>query len=152
MAFELISNARYSLAKNLLEFALSGKQKPTDEQILRFIILNLAQSYRWSGDKAKCAKLLGDHNWSASSNIIKLGVTVLSDKYDEAFRLMRKLGHDDEIKKEIYRDWPIFRELRKQPGFSPCYCEIYGEDFEQATVVSTGPSVAAASKIDPAKK
>ena len=148
LAFDLISNSRYSLAINLLEFALGGKQKPADEQILRFIILNLAQSYRWSGDKAKCAKLLGEHNWSASSDIIKLGVSVLIDKFEEVFRIMRKLGHDEEFKKESYRDWPIFRELRKQPGFSTCYREIYAEDFEQATVVSAAPSVETPAKLE----
>jgi len=150
MAFELISNARYSLARNLLEYALSGKQKPTDEQMHRFIILNLAQTYRWSGDNDKCAKLLAGHNWSASSDIIKLGVAALTEKFEEAFRVMRKLGHDEEFKKESYRDWPIFRELRKQPGFSACYREVYAEDFEQATVVSNAPSVEVLPKQLPA--
>jgi hypothetical protein len=136
LAFDLITNARYSLAINLLEFAIGGKNKPSEEQLLRYIILNLAQSYKWSGDNARCSKILSDHNWSASSDIIKLGVAALSDKFDEAPRLMRKLGHDEEFKKEFYRDWPIFRELRKQPNFLSCYREIYGEDLEQVTVSS----------------
>ncbi|MCX6880526.1 MAG: hypothetical protein NTW21_42980 [Verrucomicrobia bacterium] len=150
MAFELISNARYSLAKNLLEYALSGKQKPTDEQIYRFIILNLAQTYKWSGEKEKCAKLLGEHNWSASSDIIKLGVAALTEKHDGAFCIMRKLGHDEEFKKESYREWPVFSELRKHPGFLACYRDVYSEDFEQTTVVSTGPTAEVSLKQLPA--
>lgn len=136
LAYDLISNARYSLAINLLEFSIAGKQKPAQEQIFRFIILNLAQSYKWSGNKEKCVKLLAGYDWSASSDLIKLGVAVLTENFEEAFRLMKKLGHDDEFKKENYRDWPIFRELRKQPNFPVCYHEIYKEDYEQATVVS----------------
>ncbi|MEI8044734.1 MAG: hypothetical protein WCL11_25205, partial [Verrucomicrobiota bacterium] len=139
LAFELVSNNRHSLAINLLEYALSGKQKPSNEQSLRFMILNLAQAYRWSEKMDRCAKLLDDYDWSASSTLIQLGVATLRDQYDEAYRLMQKLGHDDDFKKENYRDWPIFRELRKQAGFLTCYKEVYREDFEVATVVSTGP-------------
>jgi hypothetical protein len=139
LAFDLISNGRHSLAINLLEYALSGKQKPSNEQTTRFMILNLAQAYRWSGKIDRCAKLLADYDWSASSTLIELGVATLRDQYDEAFRLIRKLGHDDGFKKECYRDWPIFRELRKQPGFLTCYKEVYGENFEVTTVVSTTP-------------
>ena len=74
--------------------------------------------------------------------MIKLGVAVLTDKFEDAFRFMRKLSHDDEFKKENYRDWPIFRELRKHAEFLTSYRDIYGEDFDQATVISEEPSPA----------
>jgi len=148
MSFDLIANSRCSLAINLLEFALAGKQKPSNEQTHRFIILNLAQSYKWLGNADKCLKILGEQNWSASSDLIKLGVAALMDDYQNAFRLMRKLGHDEDFKRDSYRDWPIFKELRKQPGFADCYREIYSEDFNRATVVATGtgPQEIAVSK------
>jgi hypothetical protein len=82
--------------------------------------------------------------------MIKLGVAAVTEKFEEAFRLIRKLGHDEEFKKEHYRDWPIFRELRKQPGFSVCYRDIYSDDFEQATVVAAGPTIEVSPKQLPA--
>ncbi|MFO1514947.1 MAG: hypothetical protein U1F83_18910 [Verrucomicrobiota bacterium] len=144
LAFDLIANSRYSLATNLLAFALSGKTKPTEEILFRFLILNLAQCHKWRGDNATCSRILGERDWSACSDDIKLAVAVLQDRFDDAIPLIRKLRHEPVFKKEFYQDWPIFRGLRKEARFLACYKEIYGEEFAHHTVVSTkadGPAL-----------
>ena len=42
---------------------------------------------------------------------------------------MKRIGIDGEIKEHDYKEWPIFRELRKRPEFLASYQEIFGKPF-----------------------
>jgi hypothetical protein len=54
---------------------------------------------------------------------------------------MRKLKHDESFHKAYYKDWPLFRSLRKNTAFPSVYEECYGEPFkvEQKTEKNEKP-------------
>ncbi|MBI5673871.1 MAG: hypothetical protein HZC50_11670 [Nitrospirae bacterium] len=50
---------------------------------------------------------------------------------------MKALGPWVGPKKEGYRDWPVFTEIRKTVEFQAAFMEIFGEPLTTVTVVST---------------
>ena len=54
---------------------------------------------------------------------------------------MRRLVHDEEFRKEAYREWPLFKGLRKAEGFKDVYKECYDEEFPAKESVSKSEDV-----------
>lgn len=129
ITYGLVENGRYKLAIELLEFFTQPQMKHADETYKRMMIINLAQAYKWFNDRKNCEKVLNQLDWSACEDRFKLAVAVLKDEYDDVYRYMRCLRHDESFYKAYYKDWPVFKELRKQEMFKKVYCECYGEEF-----------------------
>jgi hypothetical protein len=129
LGLDLISNERHKMAINLFQFVLSGNQKKPDETMYRYNVLNLAQAYKWSGNQAKCLECIGSLDWSASADLLKLGVAVLRDDFQTAVKIIPKVSLDENFKKENFALWPIFREIRKAPEFRVTYKDVYSEEF-----------------------
>ena len=68
-------------------------------------------------------------DWSAMGDEFKLAESVLSERWDEAYALMRQIGPTGRLNKSNYRDWPLFRELRKQEQFGAVFEEVFGQPF-----------------------
>ena len=70
-------------------------------------------------------------DWSAMSDKFKLSKAVLLDDYETAYKLMRKIGKDqDEMPQEGYKEWPLFNKIRQEKRFKEVYEEIYNEEYE----------------------
>lgn len=54
---------------------------------------------------------------------------VLQDKWDEVYRIMHRLKHDEDFSRSNYKDWPLFKKLREDPDFLRVYKKCYGETF-----------------------
>jgi hypothetical protein len=132
ICLDLISDRRYRLAIKLLDFATNTLKNWSDEATHRIFILNRAQAYKWSNDDATCQKILAAEDWSAVEDKFAMGVAVLKNDFVEAISCMKRIGDGAQIPKEAYKDWPIFREFRKNDEFKQCYEEIFGEQFAGA--------------------
>ena len=95
----------------------------------RILMINLAQSYKWQKNESNAKEVLNRCDWSASEDRFKLGVSVLQDKWDEVYRIMRRLKHDNNFSKSYYKEWPLFEKLREEPDFLEIYKECYRETF-----------------------
>jgi hypothetical protein len=104
--------------------------KHENESTERVIIINLAQCYKWQNNQKKCKEILERFDWSAAEDRFKLAHAVLNDDFDRAFRLMRRLKHDEGFLKKYYKDWPLFQSLRKHESFGQVYTDCYGEEFK----------------------
>ena len=81
-------------------------------------------------EKTEAEKAL-DFDWSGSFRDFRLAVDVLHDRYENAIDLMRQIGKTGElVRMDGYRDWPLFREIRKTDQFKAVFQEIYGEPLE----------------------
>lgn len=129
MSYSLIEKRQYDIAIRLLDFFTQSQMKHASDSDRRMMIINRAQAYKWSKDNENCQKILASVDWSASEDKFKLAVAVLQDRYDDAYSLMRRLKHDDSFHRVFYKDWPLFKGLRKQEGFASIYEECYGEPF-----------------------
>lgn len=139
----LIENGHYNVAINVLEFFTGRDIRHDEESTLRVHVINLAQSYKWSGQDEKCREVLEKYDWSGWGDRFKLAIQVLREEWDGVFKTMRRLSHDDEFGKLSYSEWPIFRKLREVDGFKECYKDCYGEDFP------TRQSVKKSEEIEP---
>jgi hypothetical protein len=124
---------RYRLARILLDFAAQLPRYSSKDSELRLIV-NRAEVYKWSGEEGQCKEILNAEDWSATSLKFKLAQAVLLDNFKEAIELVRKLGKDGELNKHEYREWPLFRELRKSAEFIALFEQIFGEPLHKITV------------------
>lgn len=130
ITYGLIEKGEFDLAIRILDFFTQDQIKHANDVHKRMMIINLAQAYKWSKDNDTCNKILSSQDWSASGDNFKLAVAVLKEKYDEAYTFMKRLKHDESFQKSYYKNWPLFKELRKQEAFTSIYEECYGEPFK----------------------
>ena len=128
ICIDLLSEGHYRLARELLNFAVHVLKTWSSDANRRIFLLNLAQAEKWLGDDTSCRKILDEEDWSAVEEKFSLAVAVLEGRYNDAIRWMKRIGKEG-VKAESYREWPIFRELRKRPEFFAAYKEIFEEDF-----------------------
>lgn len=128
-AYSLIQNQEYAIVINVLEFFTQDSMPHCDDSTKRTLLINLAQAYKWNENEAECAQLLDKHDWTASQDKYVLAVAVLKEDWDRVYKLMRRLKHDGSFDKVFYRDWPLFKQLRKRDDFPTVYEECYGEPF-----------------------
>lgn len=134
LTYELLVNEEYAMAKLLLDFAFKNFTDFSNEVRKLSLLVNRAQAYKWSGDSAKCAEIMGSVDWSARSELLRLASSVLAEQWGESAKLMRKMGATLEIRSTDYRDWPLFKEFREQPEFRQAFKDVFGDAF----VVETG--------------
>lgn len=90
----------------------------------------MAQAYKWSGQNEKCLSVLRMLDTSAMNLDLQIPKFVLEDKYDEVCSMMKTLGsRSDILTKEAYREWPIFKEIRKQDKFKEAFEFIFEEQL-----------------------
>ena len=125
--YELICEEHYDIAINVSKFAINNAFKRTNKD-KTFIELNLAQAYKWSGNEKECKAVLQDLDTSAMNIDLQIPKKVLEEEYDEDYSMMKDLGKGSKIlTKEAYREWPIFRKIRKQKEFEDAFEAIFGE-------------------------
>ncbi len=131
ICYNLINRKSYSLADILLEFATNTLKKHTNKSILNCLIINKALSKKLNGNKKEAHKIINNEDWSASSNDFKLGKEVILDNNEKVFLLMKKIGKTSKfVDKASYRNWPLFREMKKNKKFQKTFKGIYKEEYE----------------------
>jgi hypothetical protein len=98
------------------------------------MLINRAQSYKWGGNVEQAKRILDAEDWTAKSLKFKLGRVVLLGDFESAVLLMSQIGANGEINKHSYREWPLFREIRKSQEFAAKFEEIFGEPFTEITI------------------
>lgn len=129
--YRLLQRREYKLAINLSEFATTILKKHSSQEVKLIFNVNKAQSYKWNNQDEICSKMMKGMDWSAMSDKFKLSKAVLLDDYETAYKLMRKIGKDqDEMPQEGYKEWPLFNKIRQEKRFKEVYEEIYNEEYE----------------------
>jgi hypothetical protein len=134
VCYELLVEGRYRLARVLLDFGAEILKKHASEESRLMLVVNRAQAYKWTGEDEACKKILGAEDWSATSMKFKLACAALRDDIETVLQLMAQMGNDGEINKHFYREWPLFREVRKSKQFAAKFEEIFGEPFTAITI------------------
>lgn len=129
--YELISEELYDVAISVSDFALNNryfKHEPNDKC---YIVLNYAQAYKWNGQPEKCQELLDNAGSSIWKDELLIPKLALEDKFEQVYVKMRAVGDKSEIlTPENYRQWPIFKEIRKEKAFADVFKEIFKEELE----------------------
>jgi hypothetical protein len=136
LCVRIIIEEDYDFALELLNFAeaslfYKGKTKNVN---LMSIQLNKAQAHKWKGDRDKMNEIINNLDLSGASDEFKLAELILRDKFDEAAKLVERIGSDsDYISEKAYRVWPIFKEFRKSPEFLAAFEVTFCKEFELVT-------------------
>jgi hypothetical protein len=130
-AYDLILQKEYDLAIEILIFATETIKHHTNEKIKLYMLINKAQAYKWKGNKVKCEEILNSVDWNAKCEILKLANYTLKDDFENAIKLMEKIGSiSEDIDKTGYKEWPLFTNLRKEQKFIDTYEKIFNEKYE----------------------
>lgn len=141
VAYDLINEGKYKLARVLLDFATTTL-KPylfSEDTRLRLVI-NLAQVYKWAGEEEHCKQTLDAEDWSAANIRFALARAVLQDDFKTANAIVQQIGNKDkQLDIHAYREWPLFKELRKSSDFSTLFEEVFGEPLNRFVMQSDEP-------------
>lgn len=142
LTFELIDNGKYDLAIRLLDFACKDFKKFASEANQLTLTVNQAQAYKWKGDEDRCLQIMRAIDWTAKGDQFRLADAVLAEDWSQASKVMRRIGRNGPVDQTDYRDWPIFRNFRKQEIFLTAYEDIFGEAFSAKSEVEPPESFA----------
>ena len=145
ISFDLIVEGKYALAIVLLDFAtVILKRHSSADYRLRFVI-NRAQAYKWSGDEMRALEILDAEDFSAVKAVFRLAETVLRDDFSKALTIVREIGSNGEIGINEYREWPLFRELRKSEEFAHAILEIFNLPLHEVSLDRATQELASAT-------
>lgn len=153
VCYPLLRDNRLKMAEVLLDFADTTLQKRHSSEWFRltFLIDRVLARYL-AGKKKECAELLGTQDWSASSSEFQLAHAVLNEKFDDAARVMRRIGASKYPHKADYLHWPLFAEFRKTAQFAAAFKEIFGDETHEEEVPKKEPAHAAEAKEEALKE
>lgn len=129
VTYELMEIENYELSKTLLDFGVNTLKRHSSDEDRRILLVNLAQSYKWLGEPETCNEILDEEDWSSCSDKFKLGVAVLHDEFDEAAKIMMRIGPEGEVTEADYKTWPLFQEFRKSEQLESAFEEVFGKPF-----------------------
>jgi hypothetical protein len=129
ITYYLIYKREYELAIRILKFFTDKKIKHASDINRRTMLINLAQAFKWTNAADSCNDIIDSEDWSACEDKFKLAVAVLRDDYALCYDLIRRLQYDPNFHKSVYKDWPLFKQLRQQEQFPMVYEECYKETF-----------------------
>lgn len=144
LIFSLIEEKQYLSARNLLIFASTALREYADENNRFVFLLNGALTEYLLNEKEKCRKMLDSEDWDSCADILKLAHCVLTEEFEDAANLMRKLGKDNRPSKGEYLRWPLFEVFRKREEFSSAFKDIFGELTLAESEVMPKPATAKA--------
>lgn len=150
LIYDLLYDKRYRLARVLADFGASTFKKWKSDFFRRALVVNRAQAYLWDGKREDGLKILDAEDWSAANNEFHVCVAALRQDFAGAVRSMKAIGPTGRPGKQGYRDWPVFRELRKSADFQAAFEEVFGEPFGTVTV-ETSPGGLSPSDATPSQ-
>jgi hypothetical protein len=138
VTYNLIAESRHQLARIHLDFAMETlKTHATEDYQLKFAV-NSAQTDKWTANEERCKEILTGEDWTATNSRFKLAHAVLVDDFNQANVIVKQIGTGDlDRDKHAYREWPLFRELRKSPEFAATFEQIFGEPLNKLVVEDT---------------
>lgn len=129
ICYDLLTDGQYKLADILLDFACK-QSKHFNDATKNLFIVNKSLSQYLQGNKENAVEIIESKDWSASSDDYKMAHLILTEKFDEVYKLMKKIGKDGDVHKESYKTWPLFYNLRNKEEFKSVYKEIFKEEYK----------------------
>lgn len=128
ICYSLLTSGQFELADILLDFA-HKQNKHYNDSTKNLFIVNKSLSNYLNNKVEKAQEIIESKDWSASSDDFKLAHLIISEKFDDAYNLMKKIGNKGEVDKVHYKTWPLFYKLREEEKFKETYNEIFGEEY-----------------------
>lgn len=140
IGYDTLHEENYTLTKMIFDFATETLKKHSRDEGRRVMVVNRALAYKWSGDDERAKRFVTQEDWSATRARFRLAEAILLDNFDDAYEIMKEIGKNhNEVAKEDYRDWPLFKAIKKEQMFLELFQEIFGEPYNK--IEQTHPEV-----------
>lgn len=136
VSYSLIKDNHPEVASRLLEYGLKVKSKGADEEKTKMMIVNLAISYRASGNSKKSDDLIDGTDWSASTPQFKLCAAAVKGDIEKSISLLEAAKISDGLSLWEIREWPAFRWIVKNEEFKVACENIFGEPLSPVKIAS----------------
>lgn len=127
LCYVLIKKKRYNLSASISRFLLTLKKMNCNERTRRMLAVNLANALKESNHGEESAEELKKFDWSACSDDFKISIAAIEERDDDVLNLMDKVKDKSLVGPIGFRDWPVFRSMRKKEAFCRKFEEIFGE-------------------------
>jgi hypothetical protein len=87
------------------------------QEISLYLNINYCQSLKWQNKKAEFAKEFAKYDISTLSPKYKLALYALKNDKNNFYKNVEGAITIDQMKKDDFMEWPLFRELRKDPDY-----------------------------------
>lgn len=139
--YELILEKHYDVAIAVSKFVLDDHFHRNSKDKC-YIILNLAQAYKWSGDDASCKEVLSKEDTTMWKDDLLVPMLCLKEDFDAAYPLIEQVGSNSTIlTPDAYRNWPIFNGLRERDDFIDLFKKVFGEDLRNTHNINVAEAV-----------
>ncbi len=128
LIYEFLYKEDWDRSISLCKFSLQIP-KFFNDQVARMLIINYAIALKAKGDTKSAIKILDRKDWSAVDYRFQLAYLVISDRFEEAAMIMKRIGTDSLMSEMSYHDWPLFRDFRETTYFFDTYEAIYGYKY-----------------------
>lgn len=131
VAYDLIRDGEYHLGLEIIDFALLNKSWAKEIKTAQQLVfrVNKALSFHLRNMQDECNKIVDSMDLTAAEPVYHLAAAVLKKDYDNAYRLMDKIGKDEKMRGN-YKTWPLFNKIRQEDAFIAKFKEIYSDDYE----------------------
>lgn len=137
--FDLIMAREYRVAERMLDFGAYTLKRHGTEFIRRSMIVNLANAVRLMGENERAVQILDNEDWSATGPDFRICVAAVREDTTTVCRLMREGGERGPLTAEQYREWPVFRDMRRHPEFRETFKEIFGQEVLSTELLKMSP-------------
>ena len=132
VGYDTLHEGKYPLTEMIFSFATETLRTHSCDENRRIMIVNKALANKWSGDDKKAKSLIELEDWSATRARFRLAEAVILDNFEEAYEIMKEIDiNHKEVEKNNYREWPLFKEIKKEPRFLELFQEIFGEPYNK---------------------
>lgn len=136
--YSYLNDENFNKAIELCKFA-QNLPKISGDIYTRMMAINYAIALKFSGEQKAAVSVINKLDWTTVSYDFQLSYAVLNDNFTEASSIMRKIGTQSDLVREMsYHEWPLFKEFRESSEFLASYKEVYGYDYlEKPNEMST---------------
>lgn len=126
LGMDLIKIKRYDTAERILGFGVGQKNHASD-MIRRMMVVNFANALKLNGNISASNQLLDQHDWTATSPQFRICVASVRNDIKGVCDLISLGERTLEISASDVRDWPVFRDIRRNSDFVNAFESAYGE-------------------------
>jgi len=127
-----LEESRWTTARGFSYFVMNDGNE-TEANRLKGRI-NYWQSFKWPGEYESIRSEVEKYDFSAKGEIFQIAYAAIKSDFDSLFKLLPHAIDSGSLSKGDLSSWPLFRELRVQPGFA-----AYAPDSEPGTPASPPP-------------
>ncbi len=113
--YDALSKEEWAVAERLGLF--SKECDVYNEESRLYLNINYLQSLKWQNKKEELEKELNKFDASGLSPKYKLAIYALKSDSKNFYKNIKKAIISDDLKKDDFMEWPLYREFRKDPDY-----------------------------------